>query len=155
MARYEKMGYCPEVAILRCLHSWNDPELIAEWNELNFGDYIPHMVYSENGTFYRELPYMVTLLLDSTMKLRIQLETLLRVLMPRKEQGFPIVCTDVINPYQIPVNLSCYYDADTSSESWLLGEDEDWSKTFLLQDDIYLVVIFNSEKELRVWIYKR
>jgi hypothetical protein len=150
MAMYENRGYCPANAF-----SWyrEEKEVSATWKETEkiLGDRIGYMVYSKDGYSYSEC-YVVDALVDANSFMGIEIAMTLQYLIPvckYAEEGRPIICTDLINPYQMPAKIR------ENNGIWELCVDEDPSKTFLFQDERYLVSIQDDGKEVHMYLYKK
>lgn len=150
MAMYENKGYCPNNAFLHYGMDGNK-KVSTMWDKVKdiLGDRIGYMVYSENGFSYKEC-YIVDAIEGGEGSLGMEVAVTLQNLIPVCEyakKGRPIICTDVINPHQIPVNIA------ETDKKWALCTDDE--KTFLFEDERYLVAIQNNSEEVNIYLYKK
>ena len=150
MAMYEREGYCPNNAFLHYGMNGKAGEM-WEKTESILGDRTGYMVYSEAGCNYHEC-YVVDALEGAEGTLGIEVATALKKLIPVCEYakiGKKILCTDLINPYQIPAKIG---EADGK---WVLCMSEDPTKTLLFQDERYLIAIQDEGEAVHLYIFRK
>jgi len=149
MAMYEDRGYCPYNELIK----YDINEKVSEkWKITKnlLGDRLGYMVYPNAGYSYKGA-YVVDALKLTDSILGIQVASTIQSFIPRCEYakiGLPIICTDVLNPYQIPVNIK-----ENDKGEWFLDCKED--TTILYQDERYLVVVDKKEQEVYMYFYKK
>lgn len=160
MAMYEDKGYCPcnEFAQYGAGTFPNVEEKIIVsplWKNAVeiLGDRIGYMVYSEAGTSYRDFwCHIVDAMKGATGTLGIQIASVLAALIPNckyNENGRPIVCTDIINPYAICKSL------EEQDGKWSFKKGWESHGILLLQDERYLVAIQDKDQEVQIKLYRK
>ena len=150
MAMYENRGYCPNNEFLH--YQMNQGNKVSDsWEKTKeiLGDRIGYMVYSENG-YATKSSYIVDALAGATGTLGLDVANALKFLIPEckyAETGRPIICTDLINPYQIPANI-----VENDGKWNLCGES---SGTELFEDKRYLIAIQDDGQEVHIYLYKK
>lgn len=154
MAMYESRGYCPSNEFLH-YGSHNPDKVSTRWEVTRsmLGDRIGYMVYAPNASCYQGC-YIVDALKgnDEESFLGIEVAAVLKTRIPvciYAESGRPIVCTDVINPHQIPAAII------DNSGKWCLCASEDACQTLLLEDNRYLIAVQDDEKEVHLYLFKK
>lgn len=139
-AMYENRGYCPYNELMK----FNIGEKISDkWQMTRniLKDRLSYIVYSKEGYSYKGA-YIIDALKYETGVLGIQVACTLENFIPNckcPDVGIPIICTDVLNPYQIPVNIQ-------EKNGWwnLITEEIDVA---LHQDEKYLIVIQKNNRK--------
>lgn len=146
MAKYEKLGYCPENAFGWCEHKTDAGERALEILE----DRIGYMVYETDSVSYNTLAYVVSAIAESTGSLGIEIASHLRCLIPEcnylENIGKKISCVDVINPALL------LGDVVYNNNKWKNIDPR--SGICLLQDERFLVTIQDQEDAVKVYLYK-
>lgn len=152
MAMYEDKGYCPNNAFLHYgMNGSNEVSALWEKTKSILGDRTGYMVYSEAGCNYQE-SYIVDALEGAKGTLGVEVATALKQLIPvckYAEEGRMIICTDLINPYQIPAKIGEY------DGKWSLCIDDDPVKTLLFEDERYLVAIQDEGEAVHIYLFKK
>ena len=148
VAMYENRGYCP----CNELTKFDIGEKVSDKWQITrnvLKDRLAYMVYSKAGHSYKGA-YIIDALKYGTGILGLQVACTLENFIPNckcPDAGIPIICTDVLNPYQIPVNIQ------EKNGWWNLSAEE--TKTTLHQDERYLVVIQRKEQKVHMYFYKK
>lgn len=152
MAMYENRGFCPHNSFLHYNMNGNEVNPLWETTGKILGDRPGYMVYDKAMNAYKGECYIVDAMMGGTGTLGLEIACALRSMIPvckYSETGRPIVCADLLNPYQIPAAIGQLED------EWKLCEGEDPAKTVLVQDDRYLVAIQDDGNEVKVYLFKQ
>lgn len=90
--------------------------------------------------------YIADALMNAQGTLGIEIASALSVLVPTDSVETKILCTDIINPYQIPALLG-----KSSEYEWTTKETD---KVVLYQDDSYLIAV-SIEKNVHLYLFKK
>lgn len=90
--------------------------------------------------------YIVDALMNAQGTLGIEIASALSVLVPTDTAEAKILCTDIINPYQIPALLG-----KSSENVWVTKETD---KVVLYQDEDYLIAI-SIEKDIHLYVFQK
>ncbi len=144
MAKYEKLGYCPNNEFGFCKTTENGKRALEI-----LGDRIGYMVYETNSVSYKK-SYIVSAIAESTGSLGIEIASHLRCLIPEcnylENIGKKISCVDVINPALL------LGDVVYNNNKW--KNIDPHSGICLLQDERFLVTIQDQEDAVKVYLYK-
>lgn len=156
MAKYEKEGYCPNNAFFD-YEIKKANEISQFWKETKstLGDRIGYMVYPDAGnSTSNDYCYIVDALEGAKGTLGLQVAIALKIFIPfcnyAQEIGCPICCKDVLNPYQIPLEI--YED---NGEWFFKEEDCNNNNVTLLEDERYLIAIMNNDSKVWIYLYKK
>ena len=150
MAMYENKGTCPEVEFAAYSKHHEVSDFWDRTLEI-LEDRIGYMVYLKSCNNYKG-SYIVDALEGAEYTLGIEVACALKHLIPvcnYAECGKPIICTDLVNPYQIPAKI---YECDGK---WDLCLSEDKEKTLLFEDDRYLIAIQHDDEVVNIYLYKK
>lgn len=103
------------------------------------------------GGFHYGTPYFVDMMkgISSANIFSVDIANKLKDLSSNNTK--PIVCTDFISPYQFPIEVKF----DSSTNCWLLNLDEELEKLSLYEDERYLVVIYDADYEIQIYLFKK
>lgn len=144
---YENRGYCPYKELTR----YNIGDNVSDkWQMIRniLKDRLLYMVYSKAGQAYKGA-YIIDVLKYQTGVLGIQIACTLENFIPYCQYpnpGIPIVCTDVLNPYQIPAKIK------EENGYWNMEKEENLA---MHQDERYLVVIKKQKGKVHMYFYKK
>jgi hypothetical protein len=144
MAMFEDRGYCPANAFVR----ENAVSQLWDTTRTILGDRISYMVYDHGQNCFKGA-YIVDALKGATGTLGVEVATLLSCLIPEcrySEVGKPIVCHDLLNPFQIPSYMLTGYEVTAKANS---------KDTRMIEDERYLVAIRSTEEEVHVYLYQK
>jgi hypothetical protein len=141
---FEERGYCPANAF--GMGNAVSPYWDTTRNIL--GNRILYMVYDHGQNCFKGA-YIVDALKGATGTLGVEVATLLSYLIPEcrySEVGKPIVCHDLVNPFQIPSYMLTGYEITAKANS------KDIS---MIEDERYLVAIRSTKEEVHVYLYQK
>ncbi len=143
-----------EISVAQLLHNFGigKPQKVSTmWrvNSIHLGGRINNITYTPAG-FNFIMPYFIDMVEGTTGDTSLQLGVCTKIseLVPEGSNK-PVVCTDYLNPFQIPVKI--YLD----SGKWHLSPDENSKKTFLYEDGRYLAIIDDTRLQVFIHIYKK
>ena len=147
MAMYEERGYCPYNELTR----FDVKEKVSDkWDMTRniLKDRLLYMVYPKGSQAFKGA-YIIDVLKYQTGVLGLHIACTLANFVSvcqYPKPGKPIICMDVINPYQIPVNLQ------EKNGEWTLEPEENLA---MHQDETYLVVIQKKEEEVHIYFFQK
>lgn len=147
-AMYENRGYCPYNELTRC----DIKEKVSDKWEMTrniLKDRLLYMVYPKESQAFKGA-YIIDVLKYQIGVLGLHIACTLENFVPYckyPEKGIPIICTDVINPYQIPVNIQ------EKNGEWTVENPEE--NLAIHQDERYLVVIQKQKEEVHMYFFQK
>lgn len=126
-------------------------EITPQWEETQgiLRSLTTNFVYALGDNNFKKA-YVVDALAGATDSLGVDVATVVRDFVAADWEK-PIVCKDIVNPYQIPAVIH----EDIEEKCWMFGVDEDKRRNRLLEDERYLIAIMNSVEEVKMFLYRK
>lgn len=155
MAKYEELGYCPCNEFYHVsIRKMGEGTLSKNWQEVQelLGSRMAYMVYPKGSSNHKGSYIVDCLVGDKDGDVSIKIATALCMLIPQCDYpyiGKRIECADIINVYQMPVELT------NKDGYYMLSRKEDMDYNFVFEDKRYVILIRDLEEKVAIYLYKK